>query len=455
MRSLFTGALVIGALTVGFAPLAHAQEQGRRGGQQRPGMSEQLKDVLGLTDEQQTKIKAIDDELRADMQKLRSENEGGDWQAMREKMKPLVEKARGKVRDLLTKEQQPKFDEWAKQQDERRGGRQRGGDRGGEDQKPIDSHPDKTIVLPGGGGFDYLNAHADSRRLYVAHSQTIDVIDMDKDEKVGQVEGVTGAHGTAIAAAAKHGFATAGRKKKLIAFDLETLKVLKEIDTDEGPDACMYASSVDEAWAINHRAGTVTCVDAKTFDVKATIAVGGTLEFAAEVGDKVFVNIEDKGQVAVIDAKAHKLITKYDVGADEPAGLAADAKTGVLFIGCGSKKLVAMDSATGKVLGTYDIGSHCDAVAFDAATSKAYASCADGATYVLHEKDAKTFELEKPIPTARGGKCCAIDATSHKLYVAVAPRRGEAGDAKVLVFKTGEATPTDAPKKTESPREPD
>src|SRR5205814_5332236 len=143
---------------------------------------------------------------------------------------------------------------------------------------PIESHPDKTIAL-GSGGFDYLLADATSRRLYVAHSSKIDVIDMDKDEKVGEIAGVEGAHGTAIAAAAKHGFATAGRKQKLIAFDLETLKTIKEIDTGAGPDAVIYVASTDEAWSINHRAGTVTCVDAKSLEVKAEIKIGGTLEF--------------------------------------------------------------------------------------------------------------------------------------------------------------------------------
>jgi DNA-binding beta-propeller fold protein YncE len=199
----------------------------------------------------------------------------------------------------------------------------------------------------------------------------------------------------------------------------------------------IYAASVDEAWSMNHRAGTITCVDAKSFEVKSTIEIGGALEFAAEIGEKVFVNIEDQSKIAVIDTKKHAKIATYDIGpGEEPAGLAADAKNGVLFVGCGNKKLVAIEAATGTVISSFDIGSHCDAVAFDAESGRVYASCGDGATYVLQVKDATTFELQKPIPTARGGKCCAIDSKTHKLYVAAAPRRGQEGESKVLVFAT-------------------
>jgi DNA-binding beta-propeller fold protein YncE len=295
--------------------------------------------------------------------------------------------------------------------------------------------PDKTIAL-GEGGFDYLFADSGARRLYVAHSSAIEVIDLDTDEKVGRVEGVDGAHGTAIATAAKRGFATAGKKQKLIAFDLETLKVVKEIDTGAGPDAVLYVASVDEVWSMNHRAGTVTCVDVKSLEVKATIEIGGALEFAVELGDRVYVNVEDKKQVAVLDPKKHEVVARHELPAEEPAGLAADAKNGLLFVGCGSKKLVVLEAATGKALAQLPIGSHCDAVAFDATTGKVFASCADGSTSVVLVKDATTFEALPAIPTARGGKCCAVDPTTHKLYVAVAPRPGEKGESKVLVFAT-------------------
>src|SRR5436190_22433074 len=87
----------------------------------------------------------------------------------------------------------------------------------------------KEIPLPGGSFFDYLTVH--EKKLYVAHSPKIEVIDLEKGEKVGEVPGVDGAHGVAIVTEAGRGFATAGTKNKLVVFDLETLKVTKEIAT--------------------------------------------------------------------------------------------------------------------------------------------------------------------------------------------------------------------------------
>ncbi len=421
------GYALIGAVSMCVAPAVLAQD--------RQSLADQLKSALSLTDDQVTKVKAIEDQMRADMQKARDDSQG-DRAAMREQMTKIQAKMRTDVKALLTDEQKPKFDEWAKAQDERRSQGQRGG-RGGDNGPPVNGKPDKTIAL-GTGGFDYLKADGPSRKLYVAQSSKIDVIDMDKDEKIAEVEGVDGAHGTAIAPEAKKGFATAGRKQKLIAFDLDTNKVVKEIDTGAGPDAVIFASSVNEAWSINHRGGSVTCVDAKTLEVTKTIDVGGTLEFAAEIGDKVFVNIEDADKVAAIDAKKHEVVSKYDIAPGKgPSGLASDPSTGLLFIGCRNQKLVVMEGATGKVVSSFDIGQGCDAVAFDPEAKKVYASCGDGKTSVLLVKDATTFEAQKTIETARGGKCCAVDPKTHKLYIAVGGgRRDPNSESKVLVFNT-------------------
>src|SRR5204863_4963939 len=99
-----------------------------------------------------------------------------------------------------------------------------------------------------------------------------------KGERTGRVEGVEGARGVAIATDAKRGFAAAGKKNKLMAFDLESLKVTKEIETDEGPDALVYVSSATEVWCFNGGGKSAMCVDASTLEVKATIKLDGKPE---------------------------------------------------------------------------------------------------------------------------------------------------------------------------------
>ena len=293
---------------------------------------------------------------------------------------------------------------------------------------------EKEIPLAGGASFDYLTADSAGRRLYVAHSPNIDVFDLDKGEKLGSVEGVDGAHGAIVVADVKRGFATSGKKNALVVFDPVTFKVVKEVKTDTGPDALLYVSTTKEVWTMNHRAKTITCVDASSLEVKATIDVGGTLEFPAEYPEKglVFVNAERENFVAEIDAKKHTLVKKHELApAEGPTGLAIDVKKGVLFAGC-DQKLVVLDANTGKILATPAIGEGCDAVAYDPERGLAFASCGDGTTTIVRETKPGTFEAVGKIDTAKGGRTCALDAKTHKLWVAAGTRGKD--DVKLLVL---------------------
>jgi DNA-binding beta-propeller fold protein YncE len=298
--------------------------------------------------------------------------------------------------------------------------------------KPSAPVKEKEIAIAGEGSWDYVTVDSGAARIYVAHSTRIEVIDAKTNALVGHVDGIDGAHGTAIVPDLKRGFATSGRNNKLVVFDLDSLKMTKEIETGVGPDAVLYVSSVGEVWTMNHKSGTITCVDAKSLEVKKTIEVGGALEFAAEDPAKglVCVNVEDKSLLAVIDAKKHEVTDKHATApGEEPAGLAIDRKNGLLFLGCGNKKLVVMQAQTGKVVTALDIGEHCDGVAFDPETGNIFASCR-GASSVIHEKDASTFES---IGSLDAGKTCAVDPKTHKLYITTGTRN-EKDSVKVLVY---------------------
>jgi DNA-binding beta-propeller fold protein YncE len=290
---------------------------------------------------------------------------------------------------------------------------------------------EKEIALPGGSFFDYLTV--DGKRLYVAHSPKVDVVDLEKGEKVGEVEGVDGAHGTAIVNEVSRGFATSGTKNKLVVFDLASLKVTKEIATGKKPDACLYVTTVKEVWTMNGKDGSISCVDPDKLEVTKTIAVGGGLESAVESPSRglVFVNIEDQNSIAEIDAKKHEVIARWKLDAEGPTGLALDEKTGVLFSGC-DKTLVMTDSTTGKNLGKQEIADGCDGVAFDPENGCAFASCGKGPTAIVHEKDGKTFELVANVETAPGARTCTLDKATHRVYIGSSSRGDKT--VKVLVF---------------------
>ncbi|HXX94737.1 MAG TPA: hypothetical protein VEN81_13980 [Planctomycetota bacterium] len=305
----------------------------------------------------------------------------------------------------------------------------------GAQEKPSGLQKTKEISLDGGTSFDLMSVDSGAGRLYVAHSPKIDVIDLKKGEKVGEVTGVDGAHQAVAVSEVHRGFATAGQKNRLVVFDLETFKVTQEIETGQNPDGLLYVASVKEVWSFNGRGKNVTCVDVATLAVKATIALEGKPELAVEDPEKgmVYVNLEDKSAISALNARTHEGAGTHSLAPGEgPTGIAYDAKNGLLFSGCANRKLVAVSVATWKVVGSVEIGNRCDGVAFDPGTLQAFASCNDR-TGGLHVKDAMTFEPLAGLETP-GGKTSALDPQSHALYVASGPRRGEKGAVKILVF---------------------
>jgi DNA-binding beta-propeller fold protein YncE len=302
-------------------------------------------------------------------------------------------------------------------------------------QEPPKYHLEKEIPLEGGTSFDYVSVDSESGRLFVGHSPKIDVVDLAKGKKVGEVDGVQGAHGAIAVHEVKRGFATAGQKGRLIVFDLETLKVEKEVETGQNPDGVLYLPSLKEVWTFNGRSKSITCVNAASLEVTATIALEGKPEAAVDHAEKglVYVNLEDKSEIAVIDAKKHEMAGTHSVAPGEgPTGLALDAKNGLLLAGCGNKKLVAVSLGSWKVVSTVDIGDHCDGVAFDGPSGVVVASCRDKSG-VAQVKDGQTLAALPPLDTP-GGKTCALDPKTRRLMIASGPPRGSSGTVKVLVF---------------------
>ena len=101
---------------------------------------------------------------------------------------------------------------------------------------------DKTIPLPGDGGYDYLSIDKINNRLYVSHGTVVNVIDLKTEKPVGVIDNLKGIHGIAIDNKANRGFISDGKANAVVAFDLKTLKVIATIALTgaNGPDAIMY-----------------------------------------------------------------------------------------------------------------------------------------------------------------------------------------------------------------------
>ena len=282
-----------------------------------------------------------------------------------------------------------------------------------------------TIDLAGDKGWDYLFVDPDDRRLYVAHSTEIQVVDTDTHKLVGTVGGINGAHGVAVAHAYNHGFAASGRDSSLVMFDLKTLDVIKRLPVPggRGCDAIVYEPASHTVYSFNPATRNGVGLDGETGEYKNTVELEGRPEFAAADGHgAIFVNNEDSSWVAGFDAKDKKPRVRWRTSPGEgPSGLAYDPVENLVFSVCENKLMVIFEVATGKVLQTLPIGEGCDGVAFDPQLRMAYASCGgDGTMVIAHEDAKKHFVVSQVVPTAKGARTVAVDTRTHDVYTCTA-----------------------------------
>src|SRR5258708_35611596 len=184
----------------------------------------------------------------------------------------------------------------------------------------------RTMVIGGDGGWDYVYADSAARRLYVARATRFMVVDLDSGKVVGEIPDTPGAHGVVVVSDLGIGFTTNGRENTSSVFDLKTLKVSEKIKTGEGPDALVYDSASGHVFIMDGHGKAASVIDPKTRKVVATVALSGKPEAPVTDGKgRVYVNIEDKSLIAVIDSSANKVIAEWPMaGCQEPSGFDMD-----------------------------------------------------------------------------------------------------------------------------------
>ena len=285
-----------------------------------------------------------------------------------------------------------------------------------------------TVKLGGEGGWDYLTYEPGANRLFITRGTHVMVIDTNTLKQVGDIPDLVGIHGVALAPEMNKGFVSNGGDDTVAVFDLKTLKVTDKIKVGNRPDAILYEPFSKHVFTFNARSQDSTVIDAASGKVVATIPLGGKPEFPASDGKgKVFVNIEDKSELAVIDVKSNTATAHWPLqGCDEPSALAFDVAHGRLFSGCGNKVMAVTDAASGKVITTVPIGGGVDAGRFNPKTQEVFMSCGDGTLPVIQEDSPDKYTVVQKVETARGARTMALDADSKTIYLVTA-QFGEKG----------------------------
>ncbi|MDQ6828896.1 MAG: YncE family protein [Gemmatimonadota bacterium] len=283
-------------------------------------------------------------------------------------------------------------------------------------------HISHTYTLGGDGGWDYVVPDPPNHRVFVGRQNRVMVIDTNDGALIGEVAGINGAHGVALAPQFGHGFATSGSDSSVRMFDLKTFKVLGKIPAAEDADAVIYDAVSNRVFTFNGDAHSSTVIDPVAGKLITNVALGGKPEYGASAGDgKVYANLTDVSEVVEIDAKSLAVTRRWPTApCKQPVAMAIDVKNHRLFSGCRSGVMAISDYANGKVVATVPIGAGTDGAAYDPATGDAFASNADGTLTVMHQDSPDTYHVVDNLKTAPGARNMGLDPTTHRLFVVAA-----------------------------------
>lgn len=278
------------------------------------------------------------------------------------------------------------------------------------------------IHLEGEGGWDYLTVDESTNRLFVSHSTQVQVVDLSTGKLVGTISDLKRVHGIALSNDLNKAYISCGGDSSVVVIDLITLKFIAKVKVPGvNPDAIIYDPFSQKVFTFNGTSKDVTVLDAKTFQVVATIPLDGKPEFSVTDGKgKIYVNNEDLNMVYEINASSLRVDRKWSIApGEEPTGLAFDPKTHRLF-SVTDKLMIISDSQAGKVVTTLPIGERVDGVMFDPGKKRAYTSNGEGTVTVVEEVNENVFRVVETIPTQVGARTIGINTKNHRIYLPTA-----------------------------------
>jgi len=281
--------------------------------------------------------------------------------------------------------------------------------------------PAASVKIPGAkGGFDFIQVDLPNRRLLACHTKegTLDLVDLDKTTLIARIP-VGAAQDVAVDAKSGKYFVTVSDKKHVAVIDTKTFAVKNTIATEGELDGILLDPKNRRIYAAHDHGHEVWVIDIDEEKIVATVAIPGDPEvFTYDAkNDRIYLNIVPTNEAVVIDPKTETVVDHWSVQpAQRPHGLVLDARVGRLFSAGANGELVALDTATGKVLGSAKTGNRVDQIAIDPELNKIYAA-SDGNVTVLKEIETG-LETLGDVAVPKGGKNVAVDLKTHAVWMA-------------------------------------
>lgn len=275
--------------------------------------------------------------------------------------------------------------------------------------------------LPGEGSWDYLTYDEVRDRLFIARENRVQVINPKSGILIGEIQDTPGVHGIALVQSLNKGFTSNGRDSSITVFSLDTLKLISKINTPQGikPDFIYYDKTTNTVVVFNGKSHNVSIIDPSKNLLISTIELAGKPEAAVSDGKgNLFVNIEDKNSVQVIDLLANITSTIWPLTkCIEPSSIAIDIVRHALYIGCHNNLILMLDAVSGSLISSSSIGRGVDSTTYDASKNLVFSSQDDGTLDIFTINSLNSLEHIQTLKTQLGAKTMALDSPGGKIYL--------------------------------------
>jgi DNA-binding beta-propeller fold protein YncE len=280
----------------------------------------------------------------------------------------------------------------------------------------------EQIKVGGPDGWDYTTFDPATRTIYIAHGSAIASMNVTTKAVTPHLADALGAHIAVPFAGGSRLLITHGKADQVTLNDAQTGAIDTTIPTDAKPDAALVEPTTERGFVMTRGGGgTVDVIDLHAKMVIARIAVGGAPEGATFDGQGlVFTHLEDHNAMVVIDAKAMKVRATYPLsGCEEPSGIAAIPKKGLILSACANRIARLTNAATGAEVASLSLGEHPDSAFYDKDRQVAYVPCGDGTLTVISFKNdpARVTEV---VVTQAGARTGAVDPGTGLVYLPTA-----------------------------------
>ena len=301
----------------------------------------------------------------------------------------------------------------------------------------------QTIPMPHvEGRIDHLAVDLEGQRLFVAAlgNNTVEVIDLKSGRDVRSITGFHEPQGIVYVPEANQLVVANGEGGAVDAFDAAAYVRGRSVALGDDADNVRYDAAAKTLY-VGYGGGALGAIDAATGARLPDAKLAGHPESIALEGSspRVYVNVPDAGQIAVVDRAKHTVEATWRVErARANFPLALDEADHRLFVGCRQPaKVLVVDTGTGKVVTDFAIGGDTDDLFYDAARKRLYASCGEGRIDVFEQRSADAYAPLGSVSTASGARTSLFVPDLGRLYLAV-PHRGSQ-QAEIRVYDVGPA----------------